>query len=345
MIQKNDDDVNQKLLIDTLNYIYDNGIPDNAELHLSAISERDKVWDSHRSDTQSVSDIYKNTQFHQYSERMSFCSPYLDFAIDAEKGLKLKRSFFCHVRNCPVCQWRKSLYWKAMMYKTYDKIKDDYQDYRWLFLTLTVKNCHISDLRDTIKQMSNAFVRLTKRKEFANVAGFVRTTEVTRDKKNPYTHAHPHFHCMLLVSPKYFFGGNYIKHADWVKIWAECLKVNYAPNVDIRAVKSKSDEFALRDVIAETLKYACKPSDMIYDNTQQAQQWFIEYTNQVHKMRFVNSGGVLKNALKSEKDITNDDMIALSDDVNTDDTTDKRLLSFSYYSTKRSYIYNHKNNK
>lgn len=344
MIHKKSDDVNHKLLIDTLNYIYENGVPDDADLHLSDLSKRDKVWDGHRNDTHSIAQIYQNTEFERYSERMSLCSPYLDFSIDSEQGLKLQRSFFCHVRNCPVCQWRKSLYWKAMMYKTYDTIKDDYADYRWLFLTLTVQNCHISDLRDTLKMMQKAFVKLSKRKEFANVVGFVRTTEVTRDKKRPYTHAHPHFHCMLLVSPKYFFGGNYIKHSDWVKIWGDCLGVSYAPNVDIRAVKSSSDEFELRDVIAETIKYACKPSDMIHDNTKQAQEWFIEYTHQVHKMRFVNSGGILKNALKSEKDITDADMIALSDN-NDSDTKDNRLMSFVYYSTKRSYIYTPKDNR
>lgn len=345
IMQQKPPDVNQNL-IDTLNFLYDNPPPSGTDVPLSLLSKRDEVWDNHRTDTHHVSDIYaKNQDFVRYHKRMSACSPYLDFAIDSQKGLKLKRSFFCHVRNCPVCQWRKSLYWKAMMYKTYDKIKDDFAGHRWLFLTLTVKNCHISDLRATIKQMSGSFKKLTKRKEFANVVGFVRTTEVTRDKKNPYTHAHPHFHLMLLVKPDYFKKLNYVTHEKWVVAWQECLKSSYAPNIDIRAVRSKSDDDNLRDVIAETLKYAVKPSDMIFDNTKQSHDWFFEYTKQVHKMRFVNTGGVLKDALKAEKDITDDDMIALSDDADTDDDTDKRLLSFSYYPTKRKYIYNHRQNR
>lgn len=334
--------VNQNL-IDTLNYLYDNPPPVGVFVPLDTLSKRDEVWNTHRNDTNTVSKIYQNTEFDKYFERMSTCSPYLDFSIDKEKGLKLKRSFFCHVRNCPVCQWRKSLYWKAMMYKTYDTIKNDYVNYRWLFLTLTLENCEITELRSTIKKMSDAFKRLMKRKEFSSVVGFVRTTEVTRDKKRPYTHAHPHFHCMLLVKPDYF-SNHYVSHLRWCELWQECLKVDYLPNVDVRAVKSKSDEHELRDVLAETLKYACKPSDMIFDNSQKSHEWFLEYTRQVHKMRFVNTGGILKNALKLEKDITDDDMIALSDEVKKDDD-DKRLLSFSYYATKKAYFYNHRGNK
>lgn len=338
IMQQSTENVNQNLL-DTLHFIYENPPPHGVDVPLSMLSERDEKWNKHRNDTQDVSNVYAGTEFDKYYERMKECSTYLEFSIDNEKGLKLRRSFFCHVRNCPVCQWRKSLYWKAMMYKTYDKIKDDYKRHRWLFLTLTVQNCHITELRATIKKMYDAFKKLTKRKEFKSVVGYIKTTEVTRDKKRPYTHAHPHFHCMLLVKPEYF-KTDYVKHANWLIAWQECLNVSYVPSLDIRAIYNKKQDDALRDVIAETLKYACKPSDMLFDKTYHALNWFLEYTRQIHKMRFVNSGGVLKNALKHEKDVTDDDMIHLSSDDKRDDDSQKKLLRFSYYSSKRSYIYN-----
>lgn len=338
--------VNQNL-VSTLNYIYENELPADVDVSLSLLSDRDKIWDNHRSHSQDVSSIYSlKNQFFKYHERIDNCSINLKFGIHEKDGLKLREAYFCHVRNCPVCQWRKSLFWKAMMYKTYDSIKEKYPNYRWLFLTLTVRNCEITDLRDTLKNMNQAWFKLIRRKKFNVVKGFVRTTEVTRDKKNPYSHAHPHFHCILLVDSTYF-SNNYIKHSDWVEIWSDCLGIDYLANVDIRAVKSKSDEFDLRSVIAETLKYACKPSDMIHDNSQRAKDWFYEYTLQVHKTRFVATGGILKDALKAEKDITTNDMIALSKDDNDEKSeteTDKRLLCFTYYSSKRSYIYNQKLN-
>lgn len=311
---------------------------------LAEVSQRDKTWDAHRASTQDVAQIYaQDADFERLAERMTFCSTWLQFGfID---GFKLKSAHFCRVRNCPVCQWRKSLLWKAMMYQTYDRLKEQYPTHRWLFLTLTVQNPHVSDLRATLENMHTAWRKLVKRKEFALVDGWIRTTEVTRDKKNLNTHAHPHYHVMLLVKPSYFNGKGYVKQMDWVRIWGECLKVSYMPNVDIRAVKAKNgDDNKLKSAIAETLKYAVKPSDMIGDGSQQAHAWFLEYTRQVHKLRFVASGGVLKNALRDDAMPTSDEMIhtGLDDEQSKDDA---RRLNFTYYATNRRYMYNPKHNQ
>jgi hypothetical protein len=54
--------------------------------------------------------------------------------------------------------------------------------------------------------------------------------------------------------------------------------------------------------VRETLKYSVKPSDMKVDAA-----WFLELTRQLRKLRFIASGGVLKNVLRpeaeSEKDL------------------------------------------
>ena len=122
--------------------------PQMGSIYLAKISEHDKVWDTHRNQTDKVSKIYAlSSEFERYSERLGACSGFLWFGF--ENGLKLKSAPFCHVRGCPVCQWRKSLFWKAMMYQTYDQIKELYPSHRWLFLTLTVENCPIGELRAT----------------------------------------------------------------------------------------------------------------------------------------------------------------------------------------------------
>lgn len=327
-------------------HIYDNPPPQGVDVPLSLVSERDSVWNDHRNHAHDVSQFYANSEFNRYADRITSCSPYLEFSIDHDRGLLLRRSFFCHVRNCPVCQWRKSLYWKAMMYQTYDKIKDDYADHRWLFLTLTLVNPKITDLRHTLNQMHKAWRNLVKTSKFKNVIGWLRTTEITRDKKRPNTHAHPHYHAILLVKPEYFSKSGYLSNMDWVRAWASAMGVDYLPNVDIRTVKPKQNDdenHRLRGAISETLKYAVKPSDMLGDKSFKAQQWFLEYTRQVHKMRFVASGGVLKNALKCDDKVTDQDMITAGNEE-MESAQDKRLLHFSYYSSKRSYIYNPKNN-
>lgn len=72
--------------------------------------------------------------------------------------------------------------------------------------------------------------------------------------------------------------------------------MDYAPSVDVRAVKAKrrQDEAAtLSGAVAETLKYAVKPADMVADA-----EWFLEMTRQLHKKRFVATGGALKDVFR-----------------------------------------------
>lgn len=327
---------NDDFLQNLVESVYENPPPQGVDLHLSTLSPKDKVWDNHRTQTHKVAQIYaQNPQFEHFGKRMGDCASLLLFGL--ENGLTLKSAPFCHVRNCPTCQWRKSLRWKARMYEVYERIKPQYPTHRWLFLTLTVENCHITDLRTVLKTMNNAWKKLTKRKEFASVDGWIRTTEVTRDKKNPNTHAHPHFHCILMVKPSYF-GKSYVKQMDWVRMWGDCMGVQYFPNVDIRTVKPKDgDDTTLKSTISETLKYAVKSADMIGDGSQLAQDWFYHYTEQVHKMRFVATGGALKNALKPGDELTTAEMINPTGEVQ--DMQDERRMAFVYHSTKSSYVY------
>jgi len=345
MVRKSPQNVKENTQI--FEYIYDNHPPQDVDLPLAIVSERDSVWDTHRNDTAAVGDIYAQCdEFERYSERISDCSGYLLFGI-GESGLVLKQANFCRVRYCPVCQWRKSLFWKAMMYQKYEQLRQEYPKHRFILLTLTLENPPITELRATLQHMNKSWHRLVKRKEFtAVVDGWIRTTEVTRDEKRSNTYAHPHFHVLLMVKPSYF-GKGYLKQMDWVRLWASVLQVNYLPNVDIRVVKSKGKakgepvtDDDIKSGVVETLKYAVKPADIMGDGSQASNDWFYELTRQTHKLRFVATGGALKNILKD--DISDKEMLAPADG---DEQTDKRRLNFTYYKRKRSYIYNPKYNE
>ena len=155
-----------------------------------------------------------------------------------------------------------------------------------------------------------------------------------------------------MVKSSYFKGGSYIKQSQWAELWQSCLGVDYLPMVDVRTVrkkgKDKSEPITDDDIkagIAETLKYATKPDDMITDHDDpKSREWFYELTRQTHKMRFIATGGALKNALKADDTITNDDMIRTGNDDDTEQT-DERRLNFTYYPTKQAYIYNPTHNE
>jgi plasmid rolling circle replication initiator protein Rep len=332
-----------------IDFLYDNDLPEGVDVSLSSLNECDSVWDAHRLDAYHMGNIYAlNSEFERYSDRIVDCSGFLKFGYN-ENGLILKQAYFCKLRYCAVCQWRKSLFWKAMMYQTYDRIIQTHPTHRFVFLTLTVKNPKITDIADTLKHMNNAWSKLKKRASFESVVtGWVRTTEITRPKdETANTHAHPHFHAILMVDPSYF-GRNYIKQANWVAMWRSCLKVDYDPVIDIRTVKPKKGAIdnGMRGAIAETLKYAVKPAEVIKNaDTEQGREWFYELTRQTHKKRFVASGGLLKDALKKNKDekdaekVANEDMIATGNDDEITETDDRRL-NFTFYPTKAGYFYN-----
>lgn len=326
--------------VELAEYIYHNHPPEGVDLRLSAVSSRDSIWDTQRAKTSVIGEIYAlNSEFERYSERMADCSGFLGFGLGSD-GFKLKQASFCRVRLCPVCQWRRSLLWRANMYFAYEDIKEKYPSHRWVFLTLTIKNVPVKDLRSTLKQMNTAYKRLIQRKQFDKVVdGFIRTTEVTRGKDGT---AHPHFHAMLLVKPSYFSQG-YIKQVEWQRLWQDCLKVDYLPVVDVRAIRAKkgyedTEDNKVKAGILETLKYAVKPSDMVSDP-----EWFYELTRQLKNTRAVSTGGALKDAIKKENEIKNDDMVNTGSEDGDD--TDERRWVFVYNKRAGYYAYSPKHNQ
>jgi plasmid rolling circle replication initiator protein Rep len=286
-----------------------------APRYLTDYSPGDKPWDVHRAQAQAVEEIYAGTVFNRLAGRIRDCTGYLGFAWEAdpdtgENRLKLRSAHFCRVRHCPVCQWRRSLMWQARFLKALPGIEAAHPKVRWLFLTLTVRNVPITELRSQIRSMNEAWHRLVKRHEFAsNVLGWIRTTEVTRGRDGS---AHPHFHCLLMVRPSYF-GKGYVKQERWVDLWRECARLDYRPSVRIQVVKPKSGtkpgstESPLRWAVAETLKYSVKPEDMMN------RDWLLELTKQVHRLRFIASGGALKDVLRETEETERDLMLADED--------------------------------
>ena len=229
------------------------------------------------------------------------------------------------------------------MFQQLPKIQELYPTHRWIFLTLTVKNPPVTELRDTLKQMNDSWQRLIQTKRFkSGVAGFLRTTEVTRGNDGEMM-AHPHFHALLLVKPQYFQGKYYIKQGDWVEMWAKALRADYLPSVNVKAVKASLDEKGRKQLdkaICETLKYSVKPSDLAVERDKGA--WLHEMTKQVHKMRFIATGGVLKGILKPEDEITTEEMISSSEEVQ--DVGESRV-AFQFKPEYRKYVYAPKYNE
>jgi hypothetical protein len=138
-----------------------------------------------------------------------------------------------------------------------------------------------------------------------------------------------------MVAPAYF-QGDYLKQEQWADLWQHCLRVNYRPVVDIRAVKlalvpdtqrvSKPPK-NMWAAVAEILKYAVKPSDMVRDH-----DWFLTLSDQLYHTRAVAIGGILKRYIKEREAET-----MLSEPGEEPTTEEKEWLFFGWKQSVRKY--------
>lgn len=224
--------------------------------------------------------------------------------------------------------------WVARFIDALPRILHDHPTAKFIHLTLTVRNCDVKDLRETLGLMNDAWKRLTHRKQFPAI-GWVKAIEVTRnDDEGSEWHgtAHPHIHALLMVTPTYF-SKHYLSQEKWVDLWQSCLKVSYRPSVDVRTIKPKNplppsippelrltpDQLEppfsslplqpppakvpneLVKAACEVLKYTVKPQDLVIGGS-----WLVDLTEQLHKTRAIATGGVFKDYLANVEENSED---------------------------------------
>lgn len=310
--------------------------PNEGSIYLTELSPRDVKWKELKPQNLAVASNYEGTHYDKYYNRMTECSGYLEFALvpteTGESAHKLQTARFCRVRHCPICQWRRSLMWRSRTIRAMTRVLADYPGKRFIYVTLTVRNCQLEDLGATIAHMNQSWQRLLKRPQFKAV-GWLRNLEVTRGKDGS---AHPHFHAMLMVNPGYF-AQDYLNQKDWIALWRSCARLDYDPHLYVNVVKprkkSSTDTSESAPIIDEgllkairyTLKYSTKPDDILNTDTsecQDMQAWLVGLTDQLHNKRAIATGGILKKYL-AESDPEN--LIVDEDSTDTSDITDEDL--------------------
>lgn len=180
----------------------------------------------------------------------------------------------------------------AIFHNGVKNLMEEHPGCRWLFLTLTVRNCGIEELRQTMNDINTAWHRLQKLNGWSSrVMGCIKAIEVTIGANQT---AHPHLHIIALVNEHYFEKGNYLNNKEWSALWQQALRASYMPIVDIQAVKQGGQGDAIREVI-KTVGYSIKTSSL-YDPS--VKDWFKEYHEQTKGLRSVSVVGILKKYIK-----------------------------------------------
>lgn len=338
------------------------------------IDYKKQLWDENKSYAVQVSKSFFSSKRHSqktWARRVNLCANLLEYGwVEMDNNqflLKLKTAKFCRVRFCPVCQWRRSLMWVSRFFDSFPRIHKDYPKMRYIFVTFTVANVPVTELRQTVSVMGTAWKRLIKYKSYPAL-GFVRSLEVTKEKDlHEYEtifdektqkivkkktdklirsarpdYCHPHFHVLMAV-PSSYFARDYLSKDEWAFMWQKALRVDYKPVCDVRVVKPRKqskqamnvDDLpekaaldAIISAVTETVKYSVKPSDMVSDSS-----WFLEVADQLHKTRAVALGGVFKKYFS----IDNEDFILEKNKSDSNLSENKGGLMFSFRQTLKRY--------
>ena len=252
---------------------------------------------------------FLDTGFKTEHEKIKQCGNYLEFAlkehqITKDSKKKLAGANFCKNRFCPMCNWRRIRNITGQLKDAFSVIQEK-QKVAVLFLTLTISNPDVKDLKSAIAKMNKAFNEMTRTKRFKNaILGYFKSIEILGDK-TPKGQAHPHFHILLIVKENYFKKSDYINQKEFLQMWRDATKNRNITQVDIRRIKSKDGNFSdIDSAIIETVKYAVKHTELVKRSNE---DFYYLYT-QTKNLRFISAGGILKehlNLIKIDEDLIN----------------------------------------
>ena len=242
--------------------------------------------------------------------QVSNCGSYLKFSHQQhqqtqEERNKLKEANFCKFRFCPMCAWRRTRNITGQLLEALESIEAK-KSVDYLFLTLTIKNPQIINLKAIVSHLNKSFERMSKTKAYKNIIlGHFKALEILGDN-TPAGEAHPHFHILLIVNKSYFKSRNYLSQAKWTEMWQKALRADYTPVVHIQRIKQKKNSTftKLQSAVFETAKYSVKHTEL----TNRSDYDFLHIIDQTKRMRFFSTGGILKkhmNLIKADDDLIN----------------------------------------
>lgn len=271
--------------------------------------ELSKRFLPHKNRDVTLSNIYGSLGYYKRSDRVFFCGTQLDFRIpeDLSESPKLYRANFCKDRLCSMCAWRRSLKVFGQVSQVMDKLQEDYL---FVFVTLTLRNCAADELQDTVGKLQEAYKLFMLYKEPKQAfKGYFKSLEITRHPEHPKEiEYHPHLHCIFAVNKRYFKGKDYISYEKLRALWKQALGIDYDPQVDIRKVKENvTDEEGdtLGKAVAEVAKYAVKSDDYLQGSEEEMALGVRTFLDAISHRRLCSFGGIFK---KVARELALDDM-------------------------------------
>lgn len=272
-------------------------------LHDESTTGKDKPWAKHKRGSARLATLYEkaNEIVPLLSERrldaLKNCGDWLEFVRYSDGTQKFLRAYFCKVRLCPMCQWRRSLKLARRLYGTVERISAT-SPTRFIFVTFTQRNVAGEKLGEELGKMTAAFSSLMRRKPLKEVVlGWCRSIEVTVNARD--FSFHPHIHALVAVKAEYF-GRGYVKQARWRELWQGAMGLDYLPQVNVKAVDS--------GVSVELAKYCAKGLDVLAEvaGGRQVVETLIHLHKALANRQLITFAGVFSGIAFADDDLTDD---------------------------------------
>lgn len=226
------------------------------------VAEDGQHWTLSRHEADAVAAAYQrdtSEQIRRKGNRIAECGRRLIYSFDPIQGSdrykrQLVEARLCRVRTCPICAWRRAERLSAQVGRVVQTLCAP-GGLIPLMLTLTVRNCDVAELPDTLAKMLHAWSLMRKRKMFGQlVEQWTRSLEITRGRGHIRGDSHPHMHCILMATPD---NAAMLLGVDWPGLWAEVMGLDYSPQCHIMPLDTASGAR-----ICEALKYTVKPHNL-----------------------------------------------------------------------------------
>lgn len=252
------------------------------------ISEK---WKEKKQNSLKMAFKMKKAGFEERSKRMELCGDYLKYTICKDCGkAHVKKANLCRDRLCPMCSWRLSLQRFGAMKEILITLRNAHPEYTYSLVTLTVKNCSVEKLSETISLMSKSWNLCLQQRSIKNIlAGSARSLEITYNKK---THeVHPHYHIIAAWATEEPKGD--MLAAQWLKATNKNKLIATVQAQNAQTIM-KEDDNNLTKSILEAFKYSVKGSQFL----DMPMKEFKTVVSEISGKRLTSYTGIIKEYAK-----------------------------------------------
>lgn len=222
------------------------------------------------------------------AELLSGCATFVAHKMLINGRQVLHRSNFCKSKFCPVCNEIRKNKHKIYVRNILDGLNIENNDSYHLMLTL--KNCGINNVKNTIKKIKSAWVKMVRTVEIKNkMTTYIYYIHIKYNKEsNSYN---VHMHIIVIYSDS-------VKNLDvdeekykWSQALKKAAKINYDPVVEMRKIADKED-------IVKVAGYCAKGIDVTNIPTEDLKK----FKKQVDRVRLLQPAQKLNKLFNKQKE-------------------------------------------